>query len=116
MENNLDLHVIQQKLDILLEQMTISSQLTTEENLPEAGESLNVSKKATNITGIFGSGISLFPGNEGGVVRCDVCFDAECDLDPSLACKDSFFLGHTNAVSYGGKSLALSLVVSKEKS
>ena len=44
-----------------------------------------------------------------------MCFDAECDLDPSLACKDPFILGHTNAESYGGKSLELGLIVSKEK-
>ena len=112
-----DLYSINHKLDMLLEKMTISSQLTTEENLPEAVESLNIIKKASDIAGIYGSGISFFQGNgnQGGVVRCDVCFDTECDLDPSLASKDPFFLGHTNAASYGGKSLALGIIVLKEK-
>ena len=49
------------------------------------------------------------------IVRCDVCFDFHCDNDPSLSSKDPFFLGHTNAASYGGKSLALGLVITKEK-
>ena len=112
-----DLYSINHKLGMLLEMMAISSQLTTEENLPEAVESLNIIKKASDIAGIYGSGISFFQGNgnQGGVVCCDVCFDTDCDLDPSLASKDSFFLGHTNAASYGGKSLALELIASKEK-
>ena len=115
--SNQDLQGLHEKLDVLLANMKISSQFT-KDNLPEANQSLDVLQKASNITEVVGSGISFYPGKDvadGALVRCDTCFAKECDNDPALLSSDPFFLGHTNVSSYGGKSLALGLILTEER-
>ena len=115
---NEDLRAVHQKLDVLLENTNTSiCSKITQDNMPEAIDSLGVLKKASNITDINGSGISFYQGNDDSdaIVRCDTCFEAECDNNPSLSSKDPFFLGHTNISSNGGRSLALGLVINQEK-
>ena len=69
------------------------------ENNPDEGFSedrnaVSVLKKANNLFEIDDSGISFFPGQSDGLVRCDSCFAMHCDKDPRLGHKDPFFLGH----------------------
>ena len=113
-EEKLDVNAINEKLDLMLEKLTISSSHRNEE-LPEAVESVNIVKAAKTITETYGSGITFIPGEGEGIVRCDACFAYNCENDPSLQSKDPFFLGHTNNASHGGKSLALGLIIDSEK-
>ena len=66
----------------------------------EATEVVNVLKSATNILGLNDSGITFFPGDDEGMVTCDVCFALFLKNDPTLTGKDPFFIYHTNTSSY----------------
>ena len=60
-----DLRAVHQKLDVLLENTNTSiCSKITQENVPEAIDSLDVLKKASNITDINGSGVSFYQGND----------------------------------------------------
>ena len=102
--------MVMEKLDFLMEKMSFTSN-NPDEGFSEDRNAVSVLKKANNLFEIDGSGISFFPGQSDGLVRCDSCFAMHCDKDPRLGNKDSFFLGHTNTSTSGGNTLALGLTI-----
>ena len=85
------------------------------EEVRDEGNSLSILKSAKNLLEIEGSGISLFPGEADGLVRCDSCFAMHCDKNPQVASKDPFFLGHHNSAASGGNTLTLGLIIERSR-
>ena len=92
-----------------------STQKGTLDTPTEAREAVNVLKSARNILGVSGSGITCFPVDDEGMVRCDVCFALFLENDPTLTGKDPFFICHTNTSSAAGNSLVMGLNIPASK-
>ena len=72
-------------------------------------------KSSKNLLKIEGSGITFYPGQADGLVRCKSCFSMHCEKDQKIASKDSFSLGHLNPAASGGNTLALGLIIDSGK-
>ena len=84
--------LVLEKLDFLMEKLSFGSD--DRDNLYcEDRNAVTILKNAKNILEIDGSGISFFPGEADGLVRCDSCFAMHCEKDPRLQNCDHFFLG-----------------------
>lgn len=114
--NGHSLKEINDKLDFLMEKMSISATSSNEkEKVETPSEAFTILKRANNILDLEGSGLVFFPGEMEGMVRCDICFTMHCENDPRLVGKDPFFLSHSNSTSCAGNTLALGLMISSSK-
>ena len=117
-DNKNDIEEVNDKLDIIIEKLKICSNDKDESPSllpPEANEVVNIIKSAKNILELHGSGITFFPGETEGLVRCDDCFMVHCQNDPSLSGKDPFFVHHKNSSSCAGNSLALGTFIESSR-
>lgn len=114
-----DLAVIMQKLDLLLEKSppSSSSLLVEHEKVEgsETGASIKIIKQATCLSDIDGSCFKFYPGEfDGGIIRCEKCFNMICDNSPILLEKDPLY-AHRKIKKTPGNSFGAGLLIEKER-
>ena len=119
---NEEIREIQAKLDILIARMQISPDTAkAEENLietTESGSTLKAMQDATCLLEIDGTGVKYYANNlDGGILRCEVCFDHLCQNQPSLRkidpCRTDTSVAHREVNA--GNTFSTGIALNKDK-
>ena len=71
------------KLDLLIEKLSLNP--NSGQSVPsESREAIDILQNASNLLDINGSGITFYPGDDEGMVRCDDCFAAHFSNDQTI--------------------------------
>ena len=91
-EPNDSISEINDKLDLLLEKMKISQEENKLEPLTETAAAVKALKDAPCLSDIDGTGFRYYPNEfDGGIVRCEICFEMICEKHPIMREQDPAF-------------------------
>ena len=115
-DSNENFTEVNRKLDILLQKLEITSNENNVEENKDTTTAVTILKEATCLADIDGSGFKFYPGEfDGGLVRCEICFEMICEKHPALLDKNPLEVQRKKIETAAGNSSATGILIQQSR-